>query len=164
MVKKDDYACLDLVNTFRALTLNELDKVKLLNRKDTKYVFTQSQLPSILEQLIPSYKILEIENERVFIYDTIYFDTHDFKFYTQHHNGNKKRYKIRSRTYQNTGQSFFEIKVKNNKNRTIKKRQLLDKAIIDIGEKEQKFISDIIGTKDDKYINTDDNIYEFKNN
>ncbi len=152
MIKKDDYACLDIVNTFKPLYLNELDKVKLLDRKDTKYVFNQFQLPSILEQLIPFYKILEIDNERVFIYDTIYFDTHDFQFYKQHHNGNKKRYKIRSRTYQNTGQSFFEIKVKNNKNRTIKKRQLLDEAIIDIGEKEQKFISDIIGTKDDKYI------------
>jgi len=40
----------------------------------------------------------------------------NFLFYNQHHNENRKRYKVRLRKYSNNNKSFFEIKIKNNKN------------------------------------------------
>jgi|Marorgknorr_s2lv_3_1036020.scaffolds.fasta_scaffold18760_2 hypothetical protein len=149
--KSKTYPFQSLLNDFQAVSLKELDTVRLLDRKDTKFVFNQIHLPLILEKVKPFYKILEINNDRVFTYDTIYFDTDDFLFYNQHHNGEKKRFKIRSRTYSSTNQSFFEIKIKNNKDRTVKKRLLVDDMIHALGEKEKKLVSEIIGPSSNQY-------------
>ena len=70
----------NLLNDLQTISLDDLDKVKLLDRKDTKFVFNQIQLPSILEKIKPYYRILEINNSLLFNYDNIYFDTHDFFF------------------------------------------------------------------------------------
>ena len=134
-----------LLNDFQGVSLKELDKVKLLDRQDTKFVFNQIQLPLILEKIKPFYRILEINNDRIFTYDTTYFDTDDFLFYNQHHNENRKRFKVRFRKYSSNNKSFFEIKIKNNKNRTVKKRLMVDEMNEGLGEKEKNLVSKIIG-------------------
>ena len=134
----------NLLNDFRTISLDELDKVKLLDRKDTKFVFNQNQLPSILEKIKPYYRILEINNFPIFNYDNTYFDTNDFLFYNQHHNEHRKRFKVRFRRY-SSSQSFFEIKIKSNKNRTIKKRMLVNEKNKRLGKQEKNLVSDIIG-------------------
>ena len=139
-----------LLNDFQAVSLKELDKVKLLDRQDTKFVFNQIQLPLILEKIKPFYRILEINNDRVFTYDTTYFDTDDFLFYNQHHNENRKRFKVRFRKYSSNNKSFFEIKIKNNKNRTLKKRLLVDEMNEYLGEQERDLVSRIIGLPPDQ--------------
>jgi len=125
--------------------LDELDKVKLLDRQDTKFVFNQIHFPLILEKIKPFYRILEINNDRVFTYDTTYFDTDDFLFYNQHHNENRKRFKVRFRQYSSNSKSFFEVKIKNNKNRTLKKRLLVDEMNECLGQQERDLVSEIIG-------------------
>ena len=139
-----------LLNDFQAVSLKELDKVKLLDRQDTKFVFNQIHLPLILEKIKPFYRILEINNDRVFTYDTTYFDTDDFLFYNQHHNENRKRFKVRFRKYSSNNKSFFEIKIKNNKNRTLKKRLLVDEMNEHLGEQERDLVSRIIGLPPDQ--------------
>ena len=139
-----------LLNDFQAVSLKELDKVKLLDRQDTKFVFNQIQLPLILEKIKPFYRILEINNDRVFTYDTTYFDTDDFLFYNQHHNENRKRFKVRFRKYSSNNKSFFEIKIKNNKNRTLKKRLLVDEMNEYLGEQERDLASRIISLPPDQ--------------
>ena len=134
----------DLLNDFETISLDELDKVKLLDREDTKFVFNQAQLPCILEKIKPFYTILEINNSTVFKYDNIYFDTNDFLFYKQHHNENRKRFKVRLRKYSSSSNPFFEIKIKNNKNRTVKKRLLVNEMNKHLGEQEKKLVSEII--------------------
>jgi len=114
------------LNDLQTISLDELDKVKLLDRKDTKFVFNQNKLPLILEKVKPYYRILEINNSLIFNYDNTYFDTHDFLFYNQHHNEHRNRFKVRFRKYSSSSKSFFEIKIKNNKNRTVKKRMLVN--------------------------------------
>ena len=139
-----------LLNDFQAVSLKELDKVKLLDRQDTKFVFNQIHLPLILEKIKPFYRILEINNDRVFTYDTTYFDTDDFLFYNQHHNENRKRFKVRFRKYSSNNKSFFEIKIKNNKNRTLKKRLLVDEMNEYLGEQERDLASRIISLPPDQ--------------
>ena len=139
-----------LLNDFQAVSLKELDKVKLLDRQDTKFVFNQIHLPLILEKIKPFYRILEINNDRIFTYDTTYFDTDDFLFYNQHHNENRKRFKVRFRKYSSNNKSFFEIKIKNNKNRTLKKRLLVDEMNEYLGEQERDLVSRIIGLPPDQ--------------
>ena len=145
MNKNKTFIFQNLLNGLQTLSLDELDKVKLLDRQDTKFVFNQDQLPVILGKIRPFYKILEISNDLVFNYDTTYFDTDDFLFYNQHHNENRKRFKVRLRKYSSNSNLYFEIKIKNNKNRTIKKRLLVDEMNKGLGEKEEDLVSKIIG-------------------
>jgi hypothetical protein len=53
-------------------------------------------------------------------------DTPDADMYLAHHNGRKVRQKIRIRDYEESNLSFFEIKNKNNKGRTKKRRIKLE--------------------------------------
>ncbi len=68
------------LSEFNSISLKDLDKVQLLNRKDTKFVFSQNKLLQLLDRLKPLYRILEIEGKRTFVYDNTYFDTDEFFF------------------------------------------------------------------------------------
>ncbi|MEZ4905966.1 MAG: polyphosphate polymerase domain-containing protein [Spirosomataceae bacterium] len=107
---------------FEPISLSEMDTVKLLNRTDTKYLFANELLPDLLERLRPHYQMLEINGRRGADYQTLYFDTPQLELYHAHQSGRLNRYKIRQRSYVNTGLKFTEIKHKNNKGRTIKTR------------------------------------------
>ena len=133
------------LSDFNSISLEELDRVQLLNRKDTKFVFSQSKLLQLLDRLKPFYRILEIEGKRTFVYDNTYFDTDEFFFYTQHHNECRKRFKVRYRKYCETNEQYFEIKVKDNKNRTIKNRLMINDGSGNFGEEEKRLILEIIG-------------------
>ena len=116
----------ELLSGFQPITLKELDAVSLQKRSDTKFIFHLKQLPELLEKLQPLFKILEIEENRMHRYDTSYFDTCDYSMYHDHHNERLNRYKIRIRNYKITNDSFLEIKFKNVKRTTIKKRTPID--------------------------------------
>lgn len=111
-----------ILSSFDPISLEEMDNVKLMDRMDTKYVFRNSQLPSFLESLKQHYRVLNIEEHRMINYESVYFDTHDFMLYRHHQSGRMNRFKIRYRKYVESDLSFFEIKFKNNKDRTIKSR------------------------------------------
>ena len=133
------------LSDFNSISLEDLDKVQLLNRKDTKFVFSQNKLLQLLDSLKPYYRILEIEGKRSFVYDNTYFDTDEFFFYTQHHNEYRKRFKVRYRKYCETNEQYFEIKVKDNKNRTIKNRIRSANRNGDFIEEEKRLISENTG-------------------
>lgn len=113
---------LNILQQFEPISLSEMDRVKLLNRVDTKYVFELSKLEQILNDVSPFYSVLELKAKRTNSYKTLYFDTPDLDCYIQHHNGKLNRTKIRFRKYVESELNFLEIKFKNNKERTIKKR------------------------------------------
>ena len=111
-----------VLNKFNPISLDEMDSAQLMDRVDTKYTIPHKCLEKILYTLTEHYDILSINKERSFTYRTVYFDTEDHKLYHLHQNGKLNRFKFRIREYCNTGDKFFEIKVKNNKGRTNKKR------------------------------------------
>jgi hypothetical protein len=110
------------LNTFDPVSLEEMDRLKFMDRVDTKFILPAVMLPALLENLNENYKILEIDQQRSFKYDTRYLDTAGFLFYNQHVRGKLARHKIRCRRYEATGGEFFEIKMKTNKGRTKKWR------------------------------------------
>jgi hypothetical protein len=112
----------NILGKFKPITLEQIDKVSLQDRMDTKYVFNASHLPGILEKIHNQYYILEIGGKRFFSYSTMYYDTEKADMYVDHIRGKLNRYKIRHRIYVDSGDEFLEIKFKNNKNRTIKWR------------------------------------------
>jgi len=105
------------------ITLEEMDSIKLMNRVDSKYVTTEERLAEILEKASQAgYRVLVTEGERMSPYNTLYYDTPDLQMYIAHQNGILFRKKVRTRTYVNSSTSFLEIKRKNNRGRTKKKR------------------------------------------
>ena len=137
--------------SFNSISLKGLDKVRLLNRKDTKFVFSQDSLLLFLDKLKPFYQVLEINGLRTFSYENTYFDTDEFLFYIQHHNESRKRFKVRHRKYCEANEQYFEIKVKDNKNRTIKKRLRINEMNGCLGEEERHLVSEIIGLPSNQY-------------
>ena len=133
------------LSDFNSISLKDLDKVQLLNRKDTKFVFTQNSLAQLLDKLKSFYRILEIDGVRTFKYDNTYFDTEEFQFYIQHHNESRRRFKVRYRKYCEANEQYFEIKVKDNKNRTIKNRFRSSNRNGDFVEEEKRLISEKTG-------------------
>jgi hypothetical protein len=118
-------AVIEQLNKFESVTLKQLDSVKLQNRMDTKYILSKAQLALLLEGIKDDQFVLEIDNTRIFTYKTIYFDTPDFQFYKDHHNGCVNRVKVRSREYVESNLSFYEIKRKLFGTRTDKQRKII---------------------------------------
>jgi VTC domain. len=108
------------------ITLEEMDSVKLMNRMDTKYVTTEAGLDRLLEIAADKgYRACVIGGEKITPYDSMYYDTDDLEMFRIHRAGKSVRQKIRVRTYTLTGDIYLEIKRKNNKGRTKKKRMPL---------------------------------------
>ena len=107
---------------YRTISLDEMASVRLMNRVDTKFVTTKNILGKLLESAIGDYRVQMIGNVCILPYSTLYFDTDICSMYLEHLHGHKKRQKIRIRSYVSSGLSFLEIKDKNNKGRTSKKR------------------------------------------
>ena len=116
----------DALSRFNPTYLKGMDEIKLLRRYDTKFVFCREKLPAVFDFLSGFYNVLEIDNKRIFQYESMYYDTDDYYFYRQHHNKKYNRYKIRCRKYVDSNQCYFEIKQKNNKRKTIKSRLLIN--------------------------------------
>lgn len=112
----------DLLRQFTPISLEEMQAVKLMNRVDTKFLTSRSVLPFILEQLSNSYFVQETSGKRLSSYQTLYYDTEDVQMYLVHHDRKLTRQKLRARIYCDTQTAFCEIKNKNNKKRTKKKR------------------------------------------
>lgn len=126
---------------FETISLGEMDKVKLMNRTDTKYWFHAEHLLSVLEAVQDSYFMLSINNEVAMAYSTLYYDTNENSMFIAHHNGKLNRYKIRRRSYMSSGISFLEVKFKNNKGRTIKTRIPTNFEVDSFNDAENSFVS-----------------------
>jgi hypothetical protein len=133
----------DVINTFEPISLPEMDRVKLMNRIDTKFAFSIHDLLMLLPALASNYRILEIEGTRTPFYESLYFDDDDFSFFKDHHNGRTNRFKVRFRKYVESNLTFLEIKHKF-KGRTHKSRIKVDSIPDGLLEKHEKFIKSII--------------------
>lgn len=111
-----------ILQGFAPISLEEMGRVRLMNRTDTKYVTTVPRLVRLLEMAVGEYRVQEIGGLRDMPYYTCYFDTPDRDMFIQHERGRKARQKIRLRVYESSGTAFLEIKDKDNRGRTDKKR------------------------------------------
>jgi len=134
---------------FKSISLKEMNAVSLMKRTDTKYTINIKSLDQILSDLQKEYQVLEIKNRRIMNYSSVYFDTPEFKFYFDHHNGRVHRTKIRQRKYVDSELTFLEIKQKNGKGETNKSRIEIPDFELGLSEKSKEFITEITGKKVD---------------
>ncbi|MDL2322937.1 polyphosphate polymerase domain-containing protein [Bacteroidales bacterium OttesenSCG-928-A17] len=104
------------------ITLEEMKDIRLMDRIDSKFVAPVALLPQLLKEMEPFFMVQTKNDTRVAPYTTQYFDTPDLEMFVMHQNGKLNRQKIRIRSYADSDLSFLEIKNKNNKGRTSKKR------------------------------------------
>lgn len=110
---------------FRALhpisldTLN--DRAALQRRTDNKYLVALDDLARLVEELADQHEVLEIDGERVFEYESTYFDTPSLRCFRDHVEDRRPRYKLRTRCYVTTGVCHFEVKVKPDDGDTLKR-------------------------------------------
>jgi len=129
-----------LLQSFSPVALHETGASLTVQRFDTKFLLNIKCLPALLQGLQPYFSVLEINGQRVHDYETLYFDTPDFKLYYDHHNDKPNRMKVRVRKYGSSGEVFFEIKHKLKGMRTGKLRLPQQKMMFEIGEEEWNLI------------------------
>jgi len=125
---------------FEAISLKEVNKASLMRRKDNKYLFSFQQLPELLEMVSKDYRVLEIDGSRSQHYHTRYFDTDGRDMYHRHHRGLANRHKVRIRRYGSGDLHFLEVKKKNAKGITSKKRVQTTGMDHDVIMKEEEFL------------------------
>jgi len=114
---------LDIIERLRPIELSQMDSIMLMNRVDTKYLTEVGTLKKILEMVADcGYLVFEISGKRIHQYRSLYYDTPSQQMYLDHHNRRLDRQKLRTRCYELSGQTFLELKTKNNNGRTKKKR------------------------------------------
>ena len=129
-----------------------MDSVQLMNRIDTKYTLPMRVLPAILEAAQTDYMVQETAGKRIASYDTIYYDTETLDMYIRHHDRQLVRQKIRVRQYVNTHETYLEVKRKDNKGRTRKRRMVvpgfdIDAQTIGHGKHKDRSVEDFIAAK-----------------
>ena len=114
---------LDVWRDMSTITLDEMQRVKLMNRIDTKYVLHVDEVMQLIAHLATyGYRVQVLGDVRAARYDTLYYDTPQRHMYVVHHNRQLTRQKVRTRTYLESNVTYLEIKNKSNRGRTSKRR------------------------------------------
>ncbi len=100
-----------------------VDQAALLRRFDRKYVVPSAAVVTLLEHLPADIAVLRIDDVDAFGYDTVYFDTPDLRAYLDAARSRPARWKVRVRTYLDSGDVWCEVKVRDRRGETIKHRR-----------------------------------------
>jgi hypothetical protein len=112
-----------LCRQFDATDMDALNaRAAMLQRLDNKYIVDAEVLERALPVLTRHFDMLEIGGLRAFSYENCYFDGPLLQSYFDHHQGRRKRSKVRMRKYTDTGLCFVEIKLKDKRGVTVKRR------------------------------------------
>ncbi|WP_251149942.1 polyphosphate polymerase domain-containing protein [Cellulosimicrobium sp. Marseille-Q4280] len=116
----------DALHPLDAVGLDELvTSAALLARVDRKYVLTVDDAVAVLGGLVTTgdARVLQIDGERQFGYESVYFDTPDLVSFHLTATRRRRRFKVRTRTYLDSGQSFLEVKTRAARGVTLKQRE-----------------------------------------
>ncbi|NIZ92280.1 polyphosphate polymerase domain-containing protein [Kineosporiaceae bacterium B12] len=130
-----------------AVGLAELvEEAELLTRVDRKYVIDAGTLESLLADVPSGTRVLEIGGRRDFAYVSTYLDTPDLLSFHSSGRSRRRRWKVRERTYQDTGGNWLEVKTTGPRSQTVKQRLAHPGAVRDgLSSDGVAFVSGIIG-------------------
>ena len=90
--------------SLEAVSLQDLvSQAELLTRVDRKYLLREHSARAILDSAAEGARVLEIAGRREFAYDSVYFDTPDHLSYRLTAQRRRRRFKLRTRSYLDTG-------------------------------------------------------------
>ncbi len=112
----------DSVDRLPTVSLAELNaQAELLTRIDRKYVIAAAELDAVLTG-IPGLRVLEVDGRRSSRYESTYLDTVDLDSWTASAHQRRRRWKVRTRTYADTGDCWLEVKTRGRRGETVKER------------------------------------------
>lgn len=105
-----------------AIRLSELaERGALLSRVDRKYVMDVSEAESLVTMVPRGTQVLDIDKRRSFGYCSTYLDTESLACFTDAAHGRTRRFTVRVRRYEDSGEEYLEVKTAN-ADQTIKER------------------------------------------
>lgn len=118
-----------------AVGLDELQETAALQtRVDRKYVLPAAALPELLAALPDGTRRLVIDGRDTFGYESVYFDTPELDAFHLAAGRRRRRYKVRTRTYQDTGGCWLEVKTRGPRGTTVKERREHEAPADDVGD------------------------------
>src|SRR4051812_21425585 len=112
----------EIFRPLEPIGLDELnERAALQRRTDNKYIVQIDRLAALVNELGRDLRVLEIDGERLFEYESTYFDTPSLRCFHDHVRDRTPRFKARTRCYVTTGDCFFEVKVKQEDGETTKR-------------------------------------------
>jgi len=131
------------MSTLAPISLAELTAAaELQTRVDRKYVLTRAQAGTVLRDLAPDTRVLEIDGTRAMAYESVYFDTRDLLSYRMAAHARRRRFKLRTRSYVDSATSFLEMKTRGARSTTVKERIEYDPAHRDVLTEEGREYAD----------------------
>nr|WP_194720180.1 polyphosphate polymerase domain-containing protein [Cellulosimicrobium arenosum] len=118
-----------------------------MTRVDRKYVLPADAAVRVLDELAGSTtaRVLEIDGARGSAYESVYFDTPDLASFHLTATRRRRRFKVRTRTYLDSGTSFLEVKTRAARGTTLKQRvQHDDPAALGTG---RVFVGETLATQ-----------------
>ena len=104
-------------------TLAELNSAAgLLTRVDRKYLVPLKSAQDLVDGLAPHAQVLAIDERRRFSYASTYFDTPELDAFMLTARKRRRRFKVRTRTYLDSGLCFLEVKTCGARGTTVKRR------------------------------------------
>ena len=112
------------LHRFDPISLEELvADAGLMTRLDRKYLVSMHDVEPLLNGISAATRVLEIGGERTFRYRSVYFDTPDLQSYRTAAQPRRRRFKVRTRSYVDTGGAFIEVKLRGPRGVTAKDRR-----------------------------------------
>lgn len=128
------------VDVMPPLGLDEVQAAAdLQTRTDRKYLVPAADFLAMTRELDGALAVLEIDGLRRFDYESVYFDTPELEAHHAHAHDRRRRWKVRTRTYLDSGLCTLEIKSEGGRGETIKDRHpwaLQDRYTLDTGARE----------------------------
>ncbi|WP_242454242.1 polyphosphate polymerase domain-containing protein [Bailinhaonella thermotolerans] len=102
------------------------ERAELQTRLDRKYLVPVGAFAELIGLAGREYGVLEIGGLRRFRYSSTYFDTPGLLTYRGHVQGRRRRFKVRTRSYLDSGACMFEVKLNGARDSTDKHRMPYD--------------------------------------
>ncbi|KQX08261.1 MULTISPECIES: polyphosphate polymerase domain-containing protein [unclassified Leifsonia] len=134
------------ITALSPVTLDELtERAELQTRVDRKYMLPLADLADVLAELDDDTRVLEFESAttaadgshaasgmssriRSAAYESVYFDTPELVAFHLAARGRRRRFKVRTRSYLESGATFLEVKTRGGRSLTVKDRLAYDPA------------------------------------
>lgn len=113
----------DILRNTAPVTLGDVvARAELQTRVDSKFVIDIEAFRRWTALLSDELAVLTLDSRSAFAYESRYFDTPDHALFRWHRQGRRRRYKVRTRTYLDSHECQFEVKLQGNRGETVKQR------------------------------------------
>jgi hypothetical protein len=115
----------DAIAPFGPVSLAEIEALAALQvRRDRKYLVPPERIATLIAcaAAFEQPRVLEIGGERLFRYESLYFDTPALASYFDAAHRRPRRRKVRTRSYVDSDTCMLEVKARDNRGRTVKHR------------------------------------------